>query len=63
MSPLHGDEERGEGVKGTGNQFVVGPSSAFVASDDTGINQDFEVMGDGGLSKIEGFGQVADACF
>ena len=56
-------EDGGQCFERVGAQGVIGPYPALVAGEDTGVHQDLEVVGDGGLGQAEGFGQVADAGF
>jgi arsenite methyltransferase len=58
-----GAEDGGEGVHGGRDEGVVGPDAALVAGEDPGVDEDFEVVGNGGLGQAEGFGEVADAGF
>lgn len=43
------------------DQGVIGPRATFVAVQQTGLDQDRQVMGDGGLAQGQRFGQVAHA--
>lgn len=44
-------------------EAVVGPLPALIAANQSAINQQFHVMGHGGLAQSERFGEVADARF
>lgn len=54
-------EHRGQRAQGRGDQGVVGPDAALVAGEDSGLDEDLEVVGDGRLGQAERLGQVADA--
>ena len=56
-----GAEDISEGVERTGDEGEVRPHPAFIAGQQTGVDQHLQVMGHGWLGQSEGFCEVADA--
>jgi hypothetical protein len=54
-------EDGAQGLERIRDQRVVGPYAALVAGQDPGLDQDLEVVRDGGLGQAERLSQVTDA--
>src|SRR5204862_8022000 len=46
-------QDGGQGLQHGGAQGVVGPYATRVAAEGSGVDQDLQVMGDGGLGQAE----------
>lgn len=54
-------QDGGQCVESSRGDGVIGPFAALGAGQDPGIDQDFQVMGDGRLGEADGVGQLAHA--
>ena len=60
-APSERGEQPGCLFQGAGDEGVVGPGATLLAPQQACIDQDFQVMGHGGLAKVQRPGQIAHA--
>jgi hypothetical protein len=51
-----GCDEDSEGVQGFRDELVVGPFASLLAGEDAGVDEDFQVVGDGRLGETHRVG-------